>query len=83
LIVAKYMMQVIQLILIFTFMSLLTGMLWWKYCDILETDFGIEGFITENNLREAKFKERVISLVYYMFTTLSTVGLGDFTPTNS
>mmetsp|Transcript_2219 Transcript_2219/g.3336 ORF Transcript_2219/g.3336 Transcript_2219/m.3336 type:complete len:160 (-) Transcript_2219:2317-2796(-) len=59
-------------------------MLWWKYCSILESEFDVESFISiqlENSIEESK--KVVISVTYFMFTTLSTVGLGDYHPTNS
>ena len=49
---------------------------------MLEVEYGIETFISVNDLKSIDVVNRIIPLTYFMFTTLSTVGLGDFHPTN-
>mmetsp|Transcript_42741 Transcript_42741/g.65654 ORF Transcript_42741/g.65654 Transcript_42741/m.65654 type:complete len:242 (+) Transcript_42741:998-1723(+) len=76
-------MQAIQLVLVLVCMSFLSGMLWWEFCLIEEQDFETESFLTHNDLHGKPVEEVAIAMSYFMFTTLSTVGLGDFHPTNS
>jgi len=59
-------------------------MLWWKYCSILKYSYGVEDtFLTSFGFEEQSVSETAIAMSYFMFTSLSTVGLGDYHPTNS
>ena len=78
------MMQMIQLIFILICLSILTGMIWWKACLILEEESGEPGFISSYGFNSEEFDATIeITLSYFLFTTLSTVGLGDYHPTTS
>jgi hypothetical protein len=49
---------------------------WNQYFDMDNT------FMTTNDFYEQSAIEVLIAIIYFMFTTISTVGLGDFTPVN-
>ena len=81
LILMQYFLKSVQLIMILVCLSYMTGMLWLIACD--HQSRSEKTFIVEYSLAEKDLKEITISLVYFMFTTLSTVGLGDMHPINS
>jgi len=71
--------------------SYLIGLLWYIWCDLrleaaknkgtIEFDEGNENFIEYFKLEElSSHWDKMILMTYFSFTTLSTVGLGDFHP---
>jgi len=78
------MMRAIRLITILLCVSYFTGLFWYIYCDlVLVWDPVLEQnphFKSVYNLSSFKIEEVMTLLTYFAFTTLSTVGLGDFTP---
>ena len=90
--------KTVRLVLIILFASYFLGMFWFIYCDMTMRyveDPYTEKFITHFKLvpedadmledsAVAPYKLRsAIIMTYYAFTTLSTVGLGDFHPKSS
>ena len=59
-------------------------MIWWKYCDIIRSMWDVDTeFLSYNDFDGTKSPQAIaIAMSYFMFTSLSTVGLGDFHPTN-
>jgi hypothetical protein len=69
-------------IIIFT-ISYFLGLLWYIFSRNLTIDFLEEGastFYTDFGLEYVDDIEAMLSVVYFAFTTLSTVGFGDFHP---
>mmetsp|Transcript_3247 Transcript_3247/g.4943 ORF Transcript_3247/g.4943 Transcript_3247/m.4943 type:complete len:177 (-) Transcript_3247:98-628(-) len=79
------MLKVLQLILIIFSMSYFTGVLWFIKCFYGHEHHHDEfSMVAEFDLDVIPIKDAAIALTYYMFTSLSTVGLGDIHPvTNS
>lgn len=87
--------KTVRLVLIILFASYFLGMFWYIYCDLTRlyidddtTDKFIDYFFimpegadpfNDPALADYKLKAAII-MTYYAFTTLSTVGLGDFHP---
>mmetsp|Transcript_6743 Transcript_6743/g.10838 ORF Transcript_6743/g.10838 Transcript_6743/m.10838 type:complete len:106 (+) Transcript_6743:1320-1637(+) len=61
--------------------SYITGLVWFIICGRRDTDTG--SFIAEFGFLEKTDFEKSVSLVYFMITTVSTVGLGDYYPVAS
>jgi hypothetical protein len=86
-----YFFRVLRLVLIIFTISYFIGTLWFVYCWQLYTKvYGAVG--TDNFIGEYKFDQRLeagedfdsmISVVYFAFTTLATVGYGDFHPVSN
>ena len=73
-----------QYVIIMFCLSYFTGLVWYVFCKLEISKDG--GFLEHNefDLRQSTNFQRIASLTYFLFTTLSTVGLGDFHPvTNS
>jgi len=89
----SYSLRIIQLVYIIGNISMIMAILWIIGCEIIE-DFGLnmskwsdsnanlhpETFIHHFNLQDVPLKKVVIISLYYAFTSLSTVGFGDFHP---
>ena len=71
-----------RLVFIMISFSYFSGLLWFVICDYSSDG---NGFIEENefNQNQTTFYSRISALTYFAFTTLSTVGLGDFHPKSS
>ena len=78
------------------YVSFLFGMNWYIFCDFMlsyqknnldleEEDPAIyENFLTFFSIKEMpSIKDQMWSLTYFAFTTISTVGFGDYHPRNS
>ena len=87
----KFALNIFKLILLILNSSYLLGMLWLIWCQIIE-DFVLDAefikdpesypnhFTTYYELLTKSPSEITILLTYYSFTSLSTVGFGDFHP---
>jgi len=81
---ASKMLKVLQLILIIFSMSYFTGVLWFIKCFYGHEHHHDEfSMVAEFDLDVIPIKDAAIALTYYMFTSLSTVGLGDYHPITS
>lgn len=72
--------QVFRLILFILILSYFLGCLWFimtKHTTDNEDEFT---FYNNYEMEERKPMDNLIIVVYFMFTTLSTVGFGDFNP---
>lgn len=94
--VGGYIIKVVKLIFIIFTVTYYLAMIWYIICtkfwkmniEFNETAdpeiFNTETFITNNNLQpdyaETTETYKVSALMYYAYTTLSTVGFGDFNP---
>ena len=76
-----YIFRVLRLVVFILFLSYILGALWYIATDLF-TDEDDEKFTFMNfyNLKDYDPSKRLIIVVYFAFTTLSTVGFGDFNP---
>ena len=78
------MFQTVKLIVLILTVSYFIGMIWFIFCEItLITPTPLdqhEGFILYFKLENNTDVENMIVMMYYAFTTLSTVGFGDYHP---
>lgn len=75
-----YILRVVSLLLALLSLSYFVGMLFFiisKYSTINEDDFT---FYNYYGMKELGDMDNLIRVVYFSFTTLSTIGLGDFNP---
>lgn len=87
-----YAVQITRLVLIIINVSFFLGIFWYIFCDLIkdykleslkESDpevINVENFIEYNELEDKDAILRTIIMMYYMFTSLSTVGFGDYHP---
>ena len=83
----SFSMKTFKLVIIITIISYFLGMLWYVLCEI-ELDFfedyfeggDQEMFQDYFNLREKRPGDISVITTYFAFTSLSTVGFGDFNP---
>ena len=72
--------QVLRLIILILILSYFLGTFWF-IMTMHSTDSPDEfTFYNENSLAEKTNAANITIMIYYMFTTLSSVGLGDFNP---
>lgn len=79
----SYAFKCFKLIVVILTVSYFMGMFWYIYCDLtLKEDPQDEdvGFLIHFDLKEKSNAENAIIVTYWAFTTLSTVGFGDFHP---
>ena len=69
-----------RLITIILVLSYLLGTLWFILTLHTTTSDDQFTFYNEYEMYDKTEKENLVSVVYFMFTTLSTVGFGDFHP---
>jgi hypothetical protein len=74
--------KVIKLVVFIGLVSYFMGMLWYIYCKHTQVDREDEheGFITYFKIDEMADYKKGIVVTYWAFTTLSTVGFGDYYP---
>lgn len=80
------MFKVFKLVLFMYLSSYLMGMFWYIYCDLTQIKNPVgedPGFIDEFDIKSKTDNEKAIILTYWAFTTLSTVGFGDYYPTSN
>ena len=88
LIFTNYALRIFKLVIIIGNFSYFLGFLFYVYCDIsleIAVNNGVnldenEFFIQYFSIKDYTDIQKSILLVYYAFTTLSTVGFGDFSP---
>ena len=79
----SYFFKTFKLIVIILTVSYFLGMIWWIFCDLTFIENPKDqhvGFIKEFALDEKTDIENGIIVTYFAFTTLSTVGFGDYHP---
>ena len=76
----RYFLRALQLICILVCLSYLLGVIWIVGCSLNNED---EDFILDYGLADMQKEDVMVTLSYFMFTTLSTVGLGDYHPVNN
>ena len=80
-----------MLIIVLGCISYFTGLLWFIFCDLRlipydkvadydDQDEGEQNFNNYFELYEKANLEKLITLAYFAFTSLSTVGFGDYHP---
>ena len=87
--VINYALQIFKLVLVIIQITFFLSMLWANFCDYFYRYFGVEddeSFTIVNDIEP--FKELtgmtiIVKVMYYSFTTMSTVGFGDMKPLNS
>mmetsp|Transcript_35764 Transcript_35764/g.54774 ORF Transcript_35764/g.54774 Transcript_35764/m.54774 type:complete len:151 (-) Transcript_35764:969-1421(-) len=75
-----------NLLLLILCVSFFTGLGWYVYCDLadkLETDQDSFRGSSPVLSTDGPIMQKVILLTYFIFTSLSTVGLGDFHPVSN
>ena len=72
--------QIFRLVVFILFLAYLLGTLWFLMTKHTTTDPEEFTFYNEYGLADRTDFENVSVLMYFMFTTLSTVGFGDFNP---
>jgi hypothetical protein len=78
----SYMFKTFKQINIILVLSFVTGILFYIVSDIARGYNDVD-FITVFHLHEMDVSKVVLILTYFSFTSLSTIGLGDFHPKNS
>lgn len=87
--IISFIVRIIKLVIVIFCLAYFIGIIYYIYCDItndfvyIYTDknespnnFMAEYFLGVSN------RDRAIGIVYFLFTTLSTVGFGDYHPIN-
>ena len=76
----KYALKFFKLVIIILNISYYLGMFWFIFCELTEELIigGQEHFTKQFNIDDRKPVDQVITVVYWAFTTLSTVGFGDY-----
>ena len=74
--------KVIKLVVFIALVSYFLGMFWYIYCKQMEAEIlgEHEGFISYFNIDEMSDFKKGVVVTYWAFTTLSTVGFGDYYP---
>lgn len=75
-----YAFRVLRLVVTILILSYFLGTLWFIFTKNFTQDPGDFTFFNEYKLAERTDSENLILIVYFAFTTLSTVGFGDFNP---
>ena len=89
----KYFLETLKLVIVIFNVSYFTGIFWIIYCDLIErymlkhdehhgedSDSNLVNFIDTYQIYEQTQWKQFIIAMYYSFTSLSTVGFGDFHP---
>ena len=82
---AAQILKTIRFIIIILCLSYFTGLFWLNFTQIIlniQEKKGVseENFIIQYRLTDMSNYQKTIALMYFIFTTISTVGLGDFHP---
>ena len=78
----SYIVRIFQLVLLLLCGSYFLGMLWYIFCSLSNWEESpvSDHFIPYFGLDEKPNLDVAIACTYYVFTSLSTVGLGDYYP---
>lgn len=79
----SYFFKTFELVIIILTVSYFMGMFWYIFCDLTaieDPDDQNVGFMEYWHLDEYSSYEKAVIVTYFSFTTLSTVGFGDFHP---
>jgi hypothetical protein len=82
----SYFFKTFKLIVVIVTISYFMGMIWYIFCDLTQIDEeklnGTQhvGFIKEFELDKNTDGQNAVIVIYFAFTTLSTVGFGDYHP---
>ena len=84
----SYFFKTFKLIVVIVTISFFMGMMWYIYCTLTFTPLAElgdppredVGFLAEFNMDKNTHGENAIIVMYFAFTTLSTVGFGDYHP---
>ena len=80
----SYSFRTFRIIVIIFTVSYFIGMTWYIFCELTlqvpVPEDEHQGFILEFEIYQNTVYENLVIMVYYAFTTLSTVGFGDFHP---
>ena len=79
----SYMIRVVKLVIFIVLVSYFMGMFWYIYCQLTAVDNPIDediGFIAYWEFDKKTNYEKGVIVTYWAFTTLSTVGFGDYYP---
>ena len=92
----SFFIKTLRILIILAYISIMFGLLWYIFCDFVlayqtknvpedEDDPALtENFLTYFGLIDIPdTKHQMSALTYFAFTTLSTVGFGDYHPRNS
>jgi hypothetical protein len=75
----SHMLTLLRQILILYCGSFFVGIFWYIYCDFTKDPLQ-PNFIDDNGFDSMSHMKKIITLSYFAFTSLSTVGLGDYHP---
>lgn len=79
--ISRYVFKVFRLILIAIMLAYFLGCGWYLFVDIFEDESDKDNnFNQKNNLYDLPIFDRMIICVYFVLTTLSTVGYGEMFP---
>lgn len=76
----RQILRIVGLIVNTCVITYVLGCFWYRMIDRIHLGEGVETFITKFNIKDHDVGERLVFSVYFILTTLSTVGYGDFYP---
>ena len=77
----SFMFKIFKLVIIILTLSYFIGIFWFIFCDITKSEEQDgENFFDHFDIEQNSDEKNAIIVTYYAFTTLSTVGFGDFHP---
>jgi len=79
----RFLYKILRLITIAIMMTYFMGCFWYLFCDKMSKYFSENDFITVYKLESLSEIERLIVSSYFILTTLTTVGYGDYVATNN
>lgn len=82
----SYFFKVAKLVVFMYISSYLMGMSWYIYCDLTRIENPTNehpGFMDQFDIYSKTDYEKALIFTYWAFTTLSTVGFGDYYPTSN
>lgn len=78
----RYSYKLVRLMIVAIAITYFVGCFWYMFCDHFK-EINQYSFISKYNLQNKTALEKVIISCYFTLTTLTTVGYGDFVPTNN
>ena len=84
LLMLSYFLRILKLVVIITNVSYFLGIFWYIFCeveiDFFDQDISNEHFQVYFDMRDSEPSRISLITTYFAFTSLSTVGFGDFHP---